>query len=107
MELGSKTMTLLREFCLLTNFQSKSYTNLREFVFWRKKRNEHRDGNFWTKCNFGGQNVGIWPKNDESPMESCSLTHFQTKGCTNLCESKFWGKKQNEHQNENFLKIAI
>ena len=43
---------------------------------------------FRKKCHFRGQNDGIWPKNDE-PTESCSLTHFQLKSCTNLCESEF------------------
>ena len=28
-------------------------------------------------------------KNDEHPMESCPLTHFQSKSCTNFCEYEF------------------
>ena len=48
---------------------------------------------FKKKCHFRGQNDGIWPKNDDPPVESYSLTHCQSKGCTNLWESEFRCKK--------------
>ena len=56
------------------------------------------------KCHFEGRNDGIWPKNDDPPMKSFSLTHFQSKSCTNLHEYEFWGKKEKERQNENLVK---
>ena len=42
---------------------------------------------FFKQCDIRSRNDGIWTKNNESPLESFSLTHFQSKGCTNLCES--------------------
>ena len=48
--------------------------------------------NFLKICHFEGWNVGIWPKNDKCPKKSCLWTHFQSKNCTNLCESEFWYK---------------
>ena len=42
---------------------------------------------FFKQCDIRSRNDGIWTKNNESPLESISLTHFQSKGCTNLCES--------------------
>ena len=44
-------------------------------------------------------------KNDELPLEACSLTYFQSKSITNLRESEFWRKKKN--QNKNLGKNAI
>ena len=46
------------------------------------------------KCHFRGQNDGIWPKNDDPPLESYSLTDCQSKGYTNLWESEFRCKKK-------------
>ena len=86
--------------CSLTRFQSKSSTNLREFEFRCKKKNEHQIENFQKKFHFEGQNDGIWPKNKEPPTKSCSVTHLQPKSSINLCKSKFrrkikWALKQN------------
>ena len=44
-----------------------------------QKENEHRNENFQKKCHFGVHNDEIWPKNDEPPMKSCSLTHCNRK----------------------------
>ena len=67
---------------------------------------------FFKKCRFAGLNDGIWPKNDEPLTGSYLLTHFKSKSCTNLSETKFWHKKKRapkrkfikkchfEHQND-------
>ena len=79
----------------LTYFQSKSCTNLPQTEFRRKKKRPPKR-KFWKKCHFGGWNDGIWPKKDEPLTESYLLTHFQSKSCTNLSESRFWRKKKGE-----------
>ena len=40
----------------------------------QKKRAPKRK--FSKKCDFGGRNDGIWPRNDEPPPEFCLLAHF-------------------------------
>ena len=90
-----------RESSPSTYFQSKSCTNLPQTEFWRKKK-KTTETKILKKMPFGGQNDGIWPKNDKPLTESHLLTHFQSKSCTNLSETEFWQKKKNEHRNENF-----
>ena len=94
------------ESSMLTHFQSKSYINLCEFEFRRKiKRPSKRK--FFKKCYFGGRNDGIWPKNDELFAESCSLTHFQLKSCTKLCEFEFRCKIKQAPKQKFLKKNAI
>ena len=57
-------------------FQLKSWTNLSESEFWSQKTKEHRHESLKKKYHFGGQNDGIWPKNDDSMKKSFSLTYF-------------------------------
>ena len=57
-----------------THFQSKSSTNLHESEFLQKKKAPKQK--FSKKCHVRVENDGIWPKNDQPPMESCSLTYF-------------------------------
>ena len=96
--IGPKNDQPLTKSCSFTYFQSKSCINLCESEFWLKiKWAPNRK--FLKKCYFGGRNNRIWLKNDESFTESCSLTHFQLKRCTNLCEFQFqhktkWTAKQ-------------
>ena len=91
MEFGQKMIILLwslarwpisnqtpTQICMNLNFSAKKK--------WVPKRKLSK------KCHVIGRNDRIWPKNDEPPMESCLLTHFQTKNCTNLCKSEFWCK---------------
>ena len=51
------------------------YANLNSVA----KKNKHENENFQKKCHFGVRNDEIWPKNDEPPMKSCSLTHCNRK----------------------------
>ena len=90
----------------LTHCQSKGCTNLWESEFWCKKMSTKMKI-FQKKCHVIDRNDRIWPKNDKPFMESCSLTHFQSKNCTNLCQFEFWRKKKNEQQNETFEKNTI
>ena len=81
----------LTKSCSFTYFQSKSCINFCESEFWLKiKWAPNRK--FLKKCYFGGRNHRIYLKNDESFTESCSLTHFQLKSCTNLFEFEFQRK---------------
>ena len=75
----------------LTYFQSKICTNLPQTEFCRKKRPPKQK--LKKKCHIRGRNDGIWLKNDEPLTESNLLTHFQSKSCTNLSETKFRHKK--------------
>ena len=70
----------------LTYFQSKICTNLTKIEFCRKKKN-HRNENLKKKSHFRGRNDGVWPKDNEPPLESWPLTHFQLKSFTNFRES--------------------
>ena len=88
MEFGQKNEEPLAEFCSLTYLQLKNCINLCESKFWHKIKQAAKR-KFWKTCHFEGQNYGILPKNDEPLTESCSLTYFQSKSCTNLCEYEF------------------
>ena len=81
----------LMESYSLTHLQSKSCENLCE-IEYQSKKNPAPKQKFSKKCNFGGEIDGIWPKKDKPLTESCSLTHFQSKSCTNFCEFKFQQK---------------
>ena len=78
----------LPESYLLTNFQSKSCTNLSETEF-RHNKNTSTETKIFKKCNFVDRNDRIWLKNDESPGESFPLTYFQSKSSTNLPQTEF------------------
>ena len=93
----------LTESYLLTHFQSKSCTNLSETEFWRTKKTS-TETKIFKKYNFRDRNDRIWLKNDDSPGESFPLTYFQSKSCTNLPQTEFWRKKQNDYRNKNFEK---
>ena len=80
------------EACSLTHFPSKSCINLCESNFWHEIKRATKQKFSKKKCHFWGRNDGIWPTNEEPPTESCSLTHLQSKSCTNLCEFEFWRK---------------
>ena len=67
------------------------------------KKNEQRNKNFKTMP-FRRPNDRIWLKNDDSPGESFPLTYFKSKSCTNLPQTEFWRKKQNDYRNKNFEK---
>ena len=62
---------------------------------------------YFLNCNFGYRNDRISLKNDDSPGESFPLTYFQSKSSTNLPQTKFWRKKQNDYRHENFEKNAM
>ena len=96
----------LLESYLLTHFQSKSCTNLNKTKFWHKKKSS-TETKIFKKCHFGDRNDKIWLKNDDSPGESFPLTYFQSKSSTNLPQTEFWRRKQNENRNENFEKNAM
>ena len=81
-------------------------------ILAQKKKTTTEMKIFFKKCRFAGLNDGIWPKNDEPLTGSYLLTHFKSKSCTNLSETKFWHKKKRapkrkfikkchfEHQND-------
>ena len=81
------------ESCSSTHFQSKCCRNLCESEFVRKIKQAPKQKLKKKKSDFGGQNDGIWPNNDERPVNSCSLTHLQSKSYTNLHEYEFQHKK--------------
>ena len=106
MEFGQKTKNLLRSLAQLPISNRKSSINLCKSEFRHKiKRAPKRK--FFKKCHFGVRNYGIWLKNDKPLMESYSLTHFQSKSYTNLCESEFQSKTKPNTKNFFFLKDAI
>ena len=92
--------------CSVNHLQSKISINVCKSKFWRKIKRAPKQ-NYFKKCHFGGRNYGIWLKNDKPLMESYSLTHFQSKSYTNLCESEFQSKTKPNTKNFFFLKDSI
>ena len=94
------------ESCSLTHFELKSFINLRDSKLQHKKK-KSTETKIFIKCHLGGRNDGIQPKNNDSLVESFSLTYFESKSCTNLPESEFWRKKKRTTETKIFQKIPF
>ena len=75
----------------LTHFQSKKLYKF-TLIWIPVQHKTSIETKIKKKCYFEDQNTGIWLKNDELPVESCSLNYFQSKSCINLHEFEFWRK---------------
>ena len=69
MEFGQKMVNIL------WSLACWSFINLRDSKFQCKRKKRSTETKIFVKCHFGGRNDGIWPKNDDSPIESFPLSY--------------------------------
>ena len=78
MEFGQKRW-ISYDVLLIDPFPIEKHHKFTRIWILLQKKKKHGNENFQKKCHFGVRNDEIWPKNDEPPMKSCSLTHCNRK----------------------------